>query len=107
MKWHATGVDYHVSDHTNEYLEEKFHRLEHMSSILDNVKITIVKEPHGYKTEAHTHFAWHSPVVHVEQHDKELWPAIDHLFDKLEIKLSKEKEKHQDHRPKCLPKSEC
>lgn len=97
MKWHVTGVDYHVSDHTNEYLEQKFHRLGHFADILDEVKITIAKETHEYRVEAQTHFKWGGETIHVEQRERELWPALDHLFDKLDAKLSKEKEKHQDH----------
>ncbi len=97
MKWHATGVDYHVSDNTNEYLEQKFHRLEHCADILDEVKITIAKETHEYRVEAHTSFKWGGEAIHIEQRGRELWPALDHLFDKLDTKLSKEKAKHQDH----------
>lgn len=98
MKWHVTGVDYHVSEHTNEYIEQKFYRLERMKDIISEVKITIVKETHEYRVEAQAHFSWHSEPIHVEYHERELWPALDHLFDKLDAKLSKEKEKHQDHR---------
>lgn len=98
MKWNITGVDYHVSDHTNEYVEQKFHRLERMSDILEEVKITIIKETHEFCVEAHTHFKWAGASIHVEQRERELWPALDHLFDKLDIKLAKEKEKHQAHR---------
>lgn len=96
MKWHATGVDYHVSDNTKEYLEQKFHRLEHFAEILEEVKITIARKTHEYCVEANTHFKWGGETIHVEHSERELWPALDHLFDKLDAKLSKDKEKYQD-----------
>ena len=104
MKWHATGVDYHISDTTNSYLEDKFQRLEHMKGLLEEIKITIIKDTHEFRVEAQTHFKWGGSIIHVENKMRDLWPAIDHLFDSLDIKLSKEKSKYQEiHRDHLTP----
>ena len=96
MHFELKGVHYHVSENTTEYIDKKLQRLESVKDKLETLHLTITKEKNLFKVEVNFHFTWGSPShISVEGHD--LWPAIDQLFDKLTLKIKKEKEKIVSH----------
>jgi putative sigma-54 modulation protein len=58
--------------------------------------ITLNKEK-DFGAEATVNFRW-GVSVHVKENDFELVPAIDKMMDKLETKITKEKEKVKEKR---------
>ena len=97
MTVNVKGVHYNVSDNTNEYIDKKLEKLEFVDDIIVNFHITITKESKGFfKVESNIHFRW-GQNNHIKVEERELFKAIDEMFDKIIIKISKEKEKKQHH----------
>jgi putative sigma-54 modulation protein len=96
MHFELKGVHYHVSENTTDYIEKKMLRLESVKENLETLHITITKEKNMFKVEVNFHFSWGAPS-HIRVDGHELWPAIDVLFDKLIVKIKKEKEKINSH----------
>jgi putative sigma-54 modulation protein len=96
MHFELKGVHYHVSDNTTDYIEKKMLRLESVKDKMETLHLTITKEKNQFKVEANFHMHWGAPS-HIRVDNHELWPAIDLLFDKLIVKVKKEKEKIIEH----------
>lgn len=96
MQLQLSGVHYDISDQTREYVEKKIARLDRMADSIEDVKVTLIREAAGYTVEANLNFVWGGDTVHVERQEKDLWPAIDGAFDKLDIKVGKEKARHDE-----------
>jgi putative sigma-54 modulation protein len=74
-------------------------RLDFAKDYMVDFLLTFVKEKSLYKLEATINLRWGS-AIHISEDGFDLYPGIDALFDKLEIKVGKEKEKIQEHRKK-------
>ncbi len=97
MTVNVKGVHYNVSDNTNEYIEKKQEKLNFVSEIIVDLHIIITKETKGFFTvESNIHFRW-GQNSHIKVEERELYKAIDELYDKMLVKISKEKEKKQKH----------
>lgn len=97
MTVNVKGVHYYVSDNTNEYIDKRLEKLEFAKDLIVDLSIVITKESKGFFTvEANIHFRWNQ-TSHMKVEERELFKAIDELVDKLQIKVSKEKEKIKQH----------
>lgn len=97
MTVNVKGVHYNVSDNTTEYINKKLEKLEFAEELIVNLHLVITKESKGFFTvEANVHFRW-GQNSHLKIEERELYKAIDEIFDKLIIKISKEKEKIKKH----------
>lgn len=97
MTVNVKGVHYNVSETTNEYIEKKLEKLEFVEDLIVDLHIIITKESKGFYTvESNIHFRW-GQNNHIKVEERELYKAIDEIFDKLLIKVSKEKEKIKQH----------
>jgi len=91
------GVHYDVSDRTREYIDKKLRRLKHVEEMIVDLHLTLSREMKGYYiASSDVHFRW-GQNSHVKVEDRDLYKAIDVLFDKVEGKTTKEKEKIQAH----------
>ena len=82
---------------TKEYIDKKLKRLDHLKEHVANLHLTLDKHNSGeFKAESNIHFRW-GAMGHIKVTDRDLFKAIDILFDKIEAKATKEKEKMQDH----------
>ena len=91
------GVHYDVSDNTKEYIDKKLRRLKHVEELIVDLHLSIAREKKGYYiVTSDVHFRW-GQNSHVKVEDRELYKAIDLCFDKIEAKVTKEKEKIQAH----------
>jgi putative sigma-54 modulation protein len=93
------GVHYDISDRTREFLVDKLGHIDPFKDLLVSVDATITKEKAGFIVESNVHFKW-GTTAHLEERAQELYPAIENLIAKLDSKISKEKDKVKDHRPK-------
>jgi len=98
MTLEITGIhNYHVSDNTREHIEEKLKRLEHFEELIQEIKFTLTRETnHEYKVSVDIHLKW-GFRGHIDVNDRDLYKAIDLILDKLDLKISKEKEKIKTH----------
>ena len=93
------GVHYDISDRTREFLVDKLGLLDPFKELLVSVDATITKEKTEFVVESNVHFRW-GATAHLEERAPELYPAIENLIHKLDAKISKEKDKVQNHHPK-------
>ena len=98
MKIHIKGVHYDITEVTRDFLDSKLQKLDYAQDLVMDLHITLInlQSEHHWKAEAHAHFKW-GPVLHIEEVDDNLHEAIEKLFDRLDVKISKEKDKVQDH----------
>ena len=88
---------YAPGESTKDYIDKKLKRLDHVKDHVADLHLTLDKEKSGeFKAESNIHFRW-GVMGHIKVVDRDLFKALDLLFDKIETKATKEKEKMRDH----------
>ncbi|GHV93557.1 ribosomal biogenesis GTPase [Spirochaetia bacterium] len=90
------AVHFTMRDDAKEYLDRKIARIHNAENMIIDLLITITKDK-DFTAEATVNFRW-GVSIHVKENEFELNPAIDKLMDRLEAKISKEKEKVKEKR---------
>jgi putative sigma-54 modulation protein len=91
------GVHVDITDKMQDYINKKMHRLEFVAEYIIDLLLFVTQEKSQYRLEANINFRWgNSNHVRVKSFD--VFEGIDKLFDKLELKVIKEKNKIQDHK---------
>jgi putative sigma-54 modulation protein len=96
MNLEIKAVHFTLHDDAKEYLNKKIERLRNVENMIVDLLITIKKEK-DFNVEVTVNFRW-GVSVHVAEEDFELTKAIDKMIDKLEAKITKEKEKMKEKR---------
>ena len=96
MNLDIKAVHFSLHDDAKEYLNKKIERLRSAENLIVDLLITIKKEK-DFNAEATVNFRW-GVSVHVKEVDFELTKAIDIMIDKLEAKVTKEREKVKEKR---------
>ena len=96
MNTEIKAVHFTLRDDTKEFLNKKIERIHNAENMIVDLLVTLTKGK-DFEAEATVNFRW-GVSIHVKEHDFELNPAIDKLMDKLEIKVTKEKEKVKEKR---------
>jgi putative sigma-54 modulation protein len=96
MNLDIKAIRFSLHDDEKEYLNKKLDRLRNVENMLVDLIITLKKE-NNFEVEAKVNFRW-GVTAHVKEEDFELTKAIDKMIDKLEAKITKEKEKVKDKR---------
>jgi putative sigma-54 modulation protein len=96
MNIDVKAVHFALKDETREYLDRKIARIHNAENMIVDLRFTLTKDK-DFEAEATVHFRW-GVSIHVKEHDFELNPAIDKLMDRLEVKITKEKEKVKEKR---------
>jgi putative sigma-54 modulation protein len=102
------GVHLEISQRTRDYIDRKLPRLAFAEDLVTDLLLAVSREKNLYKVEATVNFRW-GTSTHIHVEGFELTEGIDALFDKLEPKIEKEKNKVQDHHrkgPAVLPAEE-
>jgi putative sigma-54 modulation protein len=96
MNINVRAVHFTLKEDGREYLDRKIARIHNAENMIVDLIVTITKEK-DFEAEATVNFRW-GVSIHVKEHDFELNPAIDKLMDRLEAKITKEKEKVKEKR---------
>jgi putative sigma-54 modulation protein len=96
MNTEIKAVHFTLRDDTKEFINKKIERIHNAENMIVDLLVTLTKDK-DFEAEATVNFRW-GVSIHVREHDFELNPAIDKLMDKLEIKITKEKEKVKEKR---------
>jgi putative sigma-54 modulation protein len=91
MNIDVRAVHFTLKEDGREYLDRKIARIHNAENMIIDLIVTITKEK-DFEAEATVNFRW-GVSIHVKEHDFELNPAIDKLMDRLDAKITKEKEK--------------
>ena len=94
MNTEIKAVHFTMHEDAKEYLNKKIERIHNAENMIVDLIITIKKEK-DFEAEATVNFRW-GVSIHVKENDFELTPALDKMIDKLESKITKEKEKVKD-----------
>jgi putative sigma-54 modulation protein len=96
MNIEIKAVHFTLHDDAKEYLDKKIARIHNAENMIIDLLVTLTKGK-DFEAEATVNFRW-GVSIHVKENDFELSPAIDKMMDKLEIKITKEKEKVKEKR---------
>ena len=96
MNLEIKSLQFSLHDDAKEYLNKKLERIRNAENMLVDMIITIKKEK-DFVAEASVNFRW-GISIHVSENDFELTKAMDKMIDKLEAKITKEKEKVKEKR---------
>ena len=96
MNTEIKAVHFTLHDDAKEYLDKKIGRIHNAENMIIDLLVTLTKGK-DFEAEATVNFRW-GVSIHVKESDFELAPAIDNLMDKLEKKITKEKEKVKEKR---------
>jgi putative sigma-54 modulation protein len=97
MNTEIKAVHFSLHDDAREYLNKKIDRIHNAENMIVDLIITLTKDAKNFAAEATVNFRW-GVSIHVKEQDFEVGPAIDKLMDKLETKVTKEKEKVKEKR---------
>ena len=96
MNTEIRAFNFSLHDDAKEYLNKKIDRIHNAENMIVDLRITIKKEK-DFEAESTVNFRW-GVSVHVRENDFDLMPAIDKMMDKLNAKITKEKEKVKEKR---------
>jgi putative sigma-54 modulation protein len=97
MNTEIKGVHVEITDQIRDFVDKKMQRLEFAKEHLIDLLFHFSQEKSLYKLEANINFRWgHS--IHVGEEGFDILEGIDKLFDKMELKISKEKKRIQEHK---------
>ena len=96
MNTEIKAVHFTLHDDAKEYLHKKIDRIHNAENMIVDLLITVTKGK-DFEAEATVNFRW-GVSIHVKENHFELSPAIDKMMDKLETKITKEKEKVKEKR---------
>jgi len=96
MNLDIKAVHFTLHDDAKEYLNKKIERIRNAEGMIVDMIITIKKEK-DFVADTTVNFRW-GVSIHVSENDFELTKAIDKMTDKLEAKITKEKEKVKEKR---------
>jgi putative sigma-54 modulation protein len=96
MNTEIKAVHFTLNEDVKEYLNKKIERIHNAENMIVDLIVTLTEEK-DFGAEATVNFRW-GVSIHVKEHDFELAPAIDKMMDKLETKITKEKEKVKEKR---------
>jgi putative sigma-54 modulation protein len=91
------GVHVEVTDKIREYIDKKLHRLDFVAEHIIDLLVFLNHEGSQYSLEANINFRWGNSN-HMRVMSFDIYEGIDKLFDKVEMKVLKEKNKIQDHK---------
>ena len=96
MNLEIKAVKFTLNDDAKEYLHKKIERIRNAENMIVDMIISLKKEK-DFNADAMVNFRW-GVSIHVSESDFELTKAIDKMIDKLEAKITKEKEKVKEKR---------
>jgi len=91
------GVHVEITDKMRDYIDKKLHRLEFVAEHIIDLLVFVSQEKSQYNLEANINFRWGNSN-HMRAKSFDIFEGIDKLFDKVELKVLKEKNKIQDHK---------
>jgi putative sigma-54 modulation protein len=96
MQISITGHHVEVTDSLKNYVETKFEKLERHFDHVTDVHVVLNVEKMVKKAEATVQIS--GAKLFAEDHQEDMYAAIDSLVDKLDRQIKKHKEKLTNHR---------
>ncbi|MFZ4618711.1 MAG: ribosome hibernation-promoting factor, HPF/YfiA family [Rectinemataceae bacterium] len=90
------SVHFDLGDASREYLDKKLERVTYAKDIIVDMIFIFTREKE-FKGEVTINFR-KGTQAHLEETDYEIQTTIDKLIDRMEQKITKEKDKMQEHK---------
>jgi putative sigma-54 modulation protein len=91
MNIEVKAVHFTLRDDSRDYVDKKIARIHNAENMIVDFLVSLTKDKE-FSAEATVNFRW-GVSIHIKEQDFNLNPAVDKLFDKLDTKITKEKEK--------------
>lgn len=95
MKIDVRSVHFDLSEEGKQYLATRAERIGYAKDMIVDLLFVFTKDAKNYKLEVTANFRW-GVQAHLQEVSFEINPGIDLLMDKLDQKITKEKEKVQE-----------
>lgn len=95
MQINITGHHVELTDALNEYVNNKFQKLERFFEHINNTHVVLRVEKSQQIAEATLHV--NNGEIHASSQNENMYVSIDDLIDKLTRQLNKHKEKLSSH----------
>jgi putative sigma-54 modulation protein len=96
MNTEIKAVHFSLDSETREHIEKKIDKIHNAENMIIDLLFTITKSK-DFSAEVTVNFRW-GVSAHLKETDFDLNAAIDKLMDKLEAKITKEKDKVKEKR---------
>jgi putative sigma-54 modulation protein len=96
MHTEVRGVHVDVTQKMQDLIDRELQKLEFAKDMIIDLILTVGREKSSYKLEVTLNFRW-GTTAHIGTDSFDFNEAVDTLFDKIETKVIKEKEKVQQH----------
>ena len=96
MHTEVRGIHVDVTQKMRDLFQKELHKLDFAKDLIIDLLFTISREKSSYKLEVTLNFRW-GTSAHIGTDSFDFDEGINALFDKLEAKVIKEKEKVQQH----------
>ena len=96
MRIEIKGVHMEITEKVREHLDRQLHKIEFAKDMIIDLPFTFTKEKSNYESEATIHFRWGSSA-HISVSSFDIFEGINSMIDKIENKVTREKEKIQEH----------
>jgi len=97
MNTEIKGVHIEIDDKIRTYIDKKMRRLSFAKDYLIDLLFHFSHDKSLYRLEANINFRW-GQAIHVGVDGFDIFEGIDKLFDKMKLKISKEKKRIQEHK---------
>ena len=92
MQLNIRPVHFALNEVQREHIDRRVKRFSYAREYLVDLGLTLTREGSLFHAEASLHFRWGS-TTHLKVSGYDLLEEFDRLFDKVQAKVSKEKEK--------------
>jgi putative sigma-54 modulation protein len=97
MNVEIKAIHFSLIDDEKEYIDKKIARIRSAENAIVNLIVTMTKDNNTFVADVTVTFKW-GISAHIKEEDFDFSSTIDKMIDKLEAKITKEKEKHQNKR---------
>ncbi len=97
MKVEVRGIHLTVTERMKSFIDKKVSRIDFAKDLIVDLLVRLLREGSGFKCEATINFRWGN-ATHMEVDCYDIYEGIDKLFDKMEVKINREKGKIQEHK---------
>lgn len=92
MQLDIKAIHFSLNDAQREHIDRRLERFSYAREYLVDLGLTLTYEASQYDVDASLHFRW-GAVTHLKVSGYDLLEAFDRMMDKVQAKVSKEKEK--------------
>ena len=91
MNVDVKGVHMDVTQGMRDYLDKKLKRLSYAEDHIVDLLFSLTQDSKAFKVEVNINFRW-GTTAHIKVESYNITKSIDQIFDKMDIKINKEKD---------------